>query len=403
LICLAAISCGGGGSSLTGASGSSGTGTTTPPASNVLSVMVNGGPENNVNTLFTTVTVCVPGSTTNCQTIDGIQVDTGSFGLRLLASVLTLSLPVASAANGGSLVECTPFIDGYSWGPVALADIQVSGESASSVPIQIIGDSRFPTVPSDCSSAAPIPEDTVAEFGANGILGIGPFAQDCGNICVTTAVPAAYYSCTQTACENTTVAAASQVQNPVPLFATDNNGTIIVLPSVVIGGAASVTGSLIFGVDTESNNQVTGQTVLTLDPDTGYITTVFNSQTLNSSFIDSGSNGLYFNDSSIASCTEANFTDFYCPADTDNFTATLQGQNADGAGAGTAVTASFSVANAFTQAQDSPTFTVLPGLAGTNSGSGSFDWGLPFFYGRKVTTVIEGFTTSAGTGPYIAF
>jgi len=35
--------------------------------------------------------------------------------------------------------------------------------------------------------------------------------------------------------------------------------------------------------------------------------------------------------------------------------------------------------------------------------AGNFDWGLPFFYNRRVATAITGFTTSAGTGPYIAF
>jgi uncharacterized protein DUF3443 len=94
---------------------------------------------------ITTITVCEPGSTTNCQSIDGIEVDTGSYGLRLMASVLTLSLPAMAAANGNSLVECMQFVGGYSWGPVARVDVQVAGESASSVPVQLIGDPAFPT------------------------------------------------------------------------------------------------------------------------------------------------------------------------------------------------------------------------------------------------------------------
>jgi hypothetical protein len=402
LICLSAISCGGGGGgTLSGPGGTSGTGTT--PASNVVSVVVNGGPAQSVNTLFTTITVCVPGTNT-CQTIDGIQIDTGSYGLRLLAPVLQLSLAVSTASGGGSLLECTPFLDGYSWGPIALVDLQVSGETASSVPVQLIGDSRYPTVPSDCSSSAPTEEDTVAAFGANGVLGIGPFAQDCGSTCVGTVVPAAYYACTtESSCTNTTVALASQVTNPITLFSVDNNGAIVSLPNVASGGAASLTGSLIFGIDTESNNQLSGQTVLAVDPDTAYITTVFGGQTLSSSFIDSGSNGIYFNDSSIAMCTDNGFTDFYCPAATDSLSGTQQGQNADGTATGTSVSASFSVTNAETVSQDDPDFTVLPGLAGTITGSSSFDWGLPFFYGRKIAVGIEGYTTSAGTGPYIAF
>ena len=145
-------------------------------------------------------------------------------------------------------------------------DVQISGESANSVPVQLIGDPRFPNVPTDCSSTGPAAEDTVAAFGANGIIGIGAFRIRLRSVCVTTAVPAAYYACTQAACQNTTVALASQVLNPVTVFATDNNGTIIMLPSVAADGAASVTGSLIFGIDTESNNQSGTETVLTIDP-----------------------------------------------------------------------------------------------------------------------------------------
>src|SRR5260370_10286621 len=128
----------------------------TPPPSNVLSVIVDAGPNNSsVNPLFASVTVCVPGSTTECQTIDHIQVDTGSYGLRLLASVLTLRLPLTTASNGNSLVECTQFVDGYSWAPIALADIQIAREAASSVPVQVIGSSPFASVPANCSGTAP--------------------------------------------------------------------------------------------------------------------------------------------------------------------------------------------------------------------------------------------------------
>ena len=141
-----------GGSDTVGSSGGSGT---VAPANNVVSVTVSAGPTDNaLNVLYTTVTVCLPG-TSICQSIDNIQVDTGSYGLRILAPVLTLTFPVVALSNGSALVECTSFVDGYSWGPVTLADVQVSGETASSVPVQIIGDSRYPTVPTDCSNSAP--------------------------------------------------------------------------------------------------------------------------------------------------------------------------------------------------------------------------------------------------------
>jgi hypothetical protein len=358
-----------------------------------------------VNTLFVTITVCVPGSTTNCQTIDHIQVDTGSYGLRILAPVLTLALPVQTTSNGDSVVECTEFVDGYSWGPVASADVQISGESASRVPIQVIGDPNYANVPADCSSSGPA-EDTVAAFGANGILGIGVFAQDCGLACANAAEPQSYYACTSAQCQAAIVPLADQVQNPIPLFATDNNGVIIQLPSVAATGAATVTGYMIFGIDTQSNNKSGSQSVLTVVGSAaaanqlpGTLTTNFNGQTLPQSFLDTGSNGLFFNDSGLTQCTESGLTDFYCPASTENLTATLQGEN------GVSASASFSVGDADALGSNDASLVAFPTLAGPypSANTDTFDWGLPFYFGRTVYTAIENATTSVGTGPYVAF
>jgi len=372
------------------------------PANNVVSVSVSAGPAGlsspAINTLYTTVTVCVPGTST-CQTIDNIQVDTGSYGLRILAPALTLSLAVAKTSAGSALVECTEFVDGYSWGPLAVVDVQISGETANSVPVQLIGDSRYPTVPDDCASVTPNSENTVASFGANGIIGIGPFAQDCGSVCASSIPePAIYYACsTSVSCTGTTLATASQVQNPVTLFATDNNGTIISLPSVADTGAGDVVGSLIFGVGTQSNNSLGTVTVVpitTSGVNVGFLTTVFDGTTLDSSFIDSGSNALYFNDSNVTPCTETGFTAFYCPASAETLSGAFELADSS------TVSENFVVVSAETV---TTSMTAFPGLAGTNPAPQSFDWGLPFFFGRKVATVIQGYTTSDGTGPYIAF
>jgi len=75
----------------------------------------------------------------------------------------------------------------------------------------------------------------------------------------------------------------------------------------------------------------------------------------------------------------------------------LQGAN------GTSILKNFTVANIEMQAAAEPTFTAFPDLGGMNPTTGSFDWGLPFFYGRRIANAIEGYTTSAGTGPYVAF
>jgi hypothetical protein len=51
----------------------------------------------------------------------------------------------------------------------------------------------------------------------------------------------------------------------------------------------------------------------------------------------------------------------------------------------------------------SPLKAVLPTLAGNLGDAEGFDWGLPFFYGRRVFLGIEGEASPAGTGPYYAF
>jgi len=232
----------GGKSSFSGSSGNPIAG----PAANVVTAVVNGGPNNNAaNTLYTTVTICAPGSTTNCQTIDNIEIDTGSSGLRILAAALTADLPIQMDSNGNSFAECTQFVDGYSWGPLALADLTISQETAQNLPVQVIGDPNFATVPSDCANTGPA-EDTVAAFGANGILGVAPPAQDCGSDCAVPNSLGFYYSCSSaTNCVAVAVPVGNQVQNPVTFFPTDNNGVIIELPSVAATGAASATGALV--------------------------------------------------------------------------------------------------------------------------------------------------------------
>jgi hypothetical protein len=419
-LCLAAISCGGGGGGGTGVMSSppptpppTSPTPPTPPTSgnNVVSVIVDQGPlSESVNALFTSVTVCVPGSTTSCQTIDHIQVDTGSYGLRLLAPALTLTLPVETLPNSNnSLVECTVFLDGFSWGPVATADVQIAGETAKSLPVQVIGDSRFPTVPANCQdSGMNTPEDTVTLFGANGILGIGPFEFGCGD-CDTNnhGDMAVYYAC-GTTCVATVVPTNMQEPNPIAHFAADNNGSIIDLPAAASTGVQTLSGSLIFGIDTQSNNQSGTQTVLTVN-DQAELTMTFNGQTLANSFIDSGSNGIFFADSNIVTCTAppsdptSGIVDFYCPANTLPLGLSIQGANGVMAN-----NLTFGVGNAQTILFTAPTdtFSVLPLLAGTipAGNPGTFDYGLAFFYGKRVAVAVAGNPpTSVGTGPYIAF
>lgn len=115
LVVIGITACGGGGG---------GGGSSLPAASNAISVTVDTGPAGtgyNVNRLYTTVKICQSGSSTQCQTIDHVLVDTGSTGLRLLSSVLApdLNLSRLTGSGGFPLLNCAQFIDNsFAWAPL---------------------------------------------------------------------------------------------------------------------------------------------------------------------------------------------------------------------------------------------------------------------------------------------
>ncbi len=361
---------------------------------NVAPLVVDKGPAGQaLNVLYTTITVCVPGTTT-CQTIDHVEVDTGSTGLRLISSVLTIPLPAENATNGDPISECYQYADGFNWGPVATADVQIAGELASNVPILVAG-GKTGTIPSLCSSAGS-EEDTVASLGGNGIMGIGFQTADCGNACSNTSGPrtGAYYTCAGATCTVAAVPNENQVQNPVALFPQDNNGTAIQMPDIDPNGAPTATGSLVFGIGTAPNNDLGSAQVITISSFNGYFTTTYGSQTLKSSFIDSGSVCYGFADTTIPQCS-GNATGFFCPTSTLDLTATNVGLN------NVSIVTPFKVAN--TTALWNGTNTAFDDLAITAFTPGYFDWGLSFFFGRTVFTAITGASTPAGPGPYFAY
>jgi hypothetical protein len=325
-----------------------------------------------------------------------------------MASALgTLALPAQADPNatGNVIAECLPFADGYTWGIVASADVVIGGEKASAVPINVIDDtgSFSPTVPSSCTSDGTA-LSSIDSLGANGVLGVGLFLQDCGSYCAQPAsdqiAPFFYYSCNASTCAPASEALNLQVINPVSLFATDNNGVILQLPTIAATGATTATGYLVFGIATESNNGLGSATVLTVSSDSGTFTTVYKGQNLSYGFLDSGSNGLFFPDSSIPDCTgSAEADEFYCPTSTLSLSATNQGLN------GNTSLVNFQVANLNDLSSTDFALDDVGGPATPITGLGTsyFDFGLPFFYGHTVYTAIEGLAAGSSTGPYVAY
>lgn len=441
--------CGGGGGAITspssnstGGGGSGGNG----GAANVVAMTVDAGPDSSnpdADTPFITITVCAPGSSTNCVQIPNVEVDTGSYGLRIISSVLSStfigSLTPVNASNGSPLVECTQFVDGISWGPIMLADVHVGGESASGIPIQVMGDSSFENeIPSACSANGS-EEDTVSSFGANAIIGVGPFAQDCGAGCVLSNSQYAsdpwYYGCPSggtsgSDCQAVGPPTSDQVANPVAHFTAtgDDNGVIIELPSVPDpNGAVNASGSLVFGINTETNNALGSATTLTGDPDTGDITTSYVStngsnatNSLPDSYLDTGSNAYYFDatgTTNIPDCSSSSSSgsggfssSWLCPTSEAAISLTNTGQN----GNVSKVNINIYNANTLLAEQSGGNYYTAFDNLGADTGSQSsycqsnfgvtgdcyFDLGLPFFFGRNVYVAIAG---TSSDGPYFAY
>lgn len=372
----------------------------TRPAGNAVSITVNRGLAGVPNIPAVSVTVCAPGSTTNCQTISNVQLDTGSFGLRLASSALNQSLlnalPVSTlASSGAQLAECATFADGYTWGSVRTATVAIGGETtATAIPLQIIGDKDASTVPADaCGSGSA--ENTVADLGANGILGVGTALTDCGANCVdpTTALSYSnYFACPGgSSCTRTAVPLAQQVANPVANFATDNNGLIVQMPPLPDAGAKSATGTLVFGIGTASNNTLSAANVFGTDGYGNLNSSTFNGANVKA-FLDSGSNAYFFVDNSLTLCPSA-YAGFYCPTSAQTRSLTLAGTNQ------TSANVSIGIVSASTLFSSSGfyAFNNLAGQIGSD-----FDLGLPFFYGRHV---YYGFDRSdtGGQAPFVAF
>lgn len=399
LLALVLAACGGGG----GGGNSPATPSSPvliPSSTNVHTITVDAGPTGtgpNVNRLYTTVTVCFPGSASTCQTIDHVLVDTGSSGLRLFSSaVATLGLPRLMGNGGNLLLNCAQFVDGtYSWGPVATADVVLGGKIANNVPIQLMADTAFNTAASSCSAGNDA-MTTPADMGGNGIIGIGILKEDCGAWCSSHSGNGFYFTCVDSACTSligNKTDRAIQVKNPLTLFTGDNNGFIVDLPAVSSSGTASITGSLIFGIGTQANNKFNSGVFLQPNA-TGNFSTAIGVRTWSAGFIDTGSNGIYFDYPDLAPC--GSNTHFYCPSSPLTLSATLTGLNLAPIGVSTMVGNALSMFS-------SPQKAALPGLAGPIGISQSFDWGLPFFYGRRVFIAIEGEGSVIGTGPMYAF
>lgn len=395
---------------LTGCIGGKGTaavGGNPAAAQNTLTVSVDSGPAaaaGAINHAYVTVKVCEPGSLTQCANIDHVLLDTGSWGLRLVGSVLaahTVTLSAETDAQGDAIEECLGFTGGQTWGPVALADVTLAGESAARLPVQVMDDAGVSAPPPATCGAGGTLINGVAGFAANGVLGVGVHAQDCGSACVGAVAPLPlYYGCTKAGvCTAENMPLSAQVTNPVAMFAVDNNGIIVKLPNLVnANGDALVQGELIFGIATQTDNALpaAGLTVLGADANGDFTATYNAGPTVLPALIDSGTDAYAFDDPSIAVCSAGAFVGYYCPVMAPkNAAATNTGVGVNNA----SNTVNFAIADPNSFVANAAAFIELAG----GGGSSSFTWGMPFFYGRQIYFGFDQRVAGIYTGPYYAY
>ncbi len=432
LAVLSLAGCGGGGGSSSSGSSASSTPASTPTVTatvNTATVTLDGGPSGlqagnaAFNTPYVTVTLCAPGSTSNCQTIDHVILDTGSVGLRIIKPVISASLlaalPTQTDSSSNPVGECYQYVNSYVFGSVRTADFSIAGEKVAAMPFQAIGDTgSFTTVPSSCSAGGGTDIATVNAFGANGILGVGTTTTDCGTYCTTDggASAAIYYDCPSSGCSaiigraSNAAAPFEQLPNPVAAFPADNNGVILALPSVAQAGVPTLTGTVTFGIGTQADNTLAAANVLPVTTSSsrlgpGVLTVAYTAggtaEQLTQSFLDSGSSDYFFIDTSLNPCTESDLIALYCPTSPMQLSPVLTATNGATASGAFTLYSPLNVADSSNVAPGlgiNPTL-VTPPLPFANS----FDFGMPFFFGRTVYTAIEGRAAGSVQGPYFAF
>lgn len=354
----------------------------TPTAPNELPIVVGAGTGSSpsLNRPLASVTICVPGTST-CQTINNVLVDSGSTGLRLFESVVSIPIPIEQLSATNQFYECYSYEVGAAWGPLATADVKLSGETAASATVQLLGDTTF-APPASCAN----PLSTPQTAGFNGILGVAG-QTDCGNACFS-GPNYYYYQCIvqgpNNFCQNTILTVAQLVSNPVTLFPTDNNGIVFDIPAIPAGGAVNVQGALYFGLGTESNNQLDGATIyqypLTAYLNSGKYGAGFDSGTPDFGLLSDGVFG-------FPTCGV-----IYCPASPTALSVEIAGSN------GEATILDVVAADITTDLNPGMTADYM--YVGPSYNPNTVTLGFSFFYGRRILYNWGGTT---GQNAFIAF
>ncbi|MDQ5922225.1 MAG: hypothetical protein QG673_2284 [Pseudomonadota bacterium] len=307
------------------------------------------------------------------QVIDHVLLDTGSSGFKVLKSQLNSSLTFSSILQGNNpespISSCVTYGSGYMFGSNNLAGLQIGGQRADNVPIQIINDGSQSSVPDNCSSNGRF-ANLLQTSGARGILGVNPMTFESNSTLqnlIYVQTSSGFVNIVESSVQTLNV-------NPLSLLMQNNNGLIISYPKVSKNSTISIYGTMVMGLNTTSNN-VIPSTIQSVrgNPNTnlGYFDVNENGWPVSGIF-DSGTDTLALGGYNIPVCNDSSF----CPSSPVTFSTIVS--NYDGG-------ESSYIMQTVSSVQGLGGYAVLP-YWGTRllPSSGLAVYGLPFFYGRNV-------------------
>ncbi|MGZ3691978.1 MAG: DUF3443 family protein [Pseudobdellovibrio sp.] len=336
---------------------------------------------NGFNVPFTSVKICESG-TQKCKTVDKLKVDTGSVGLRIYKQALD-GLNLQTRHDGtGDISVCQKMGGGTRyWGPVATADVRLGDQTAKSVNFQIV-DKDFHPNTSYCDTY-------FREDGRNGIIGLGLAVNSNGKT---------YFSCKKDKCEKIEAKSEFETKNPILNLPEDNNGYVVSTPEVPQDGLKNLTGKIIFGINTKSDNSVKLSNVCKARSD-GFFKLKYGEKSYWTLF-DTGTNAYNLPAETNKAPFCKNSKVYLCPPSPVKYDVELQdGEKAKCASLSVSVVANVN------GPESTKKSWVVQGLSEVwgKGVSHSFILGIPFFFGKDIYFVLGGKSSSVGEGPLVAF
>lgn len=341
-----------------------------------------------INTMYVSIILCTNNAGTNCQTIDNIILDTGSFGLKInksaLAESFVLQMPRVITSDDKMVYACNTFGSGYVFAEEHYGVLKLDNTMTDDVIVQVIENSPTAEIPDSCIAKGPF--DNFESFGANGILGVNPA------ISLNNSSILLYKKNVNGIYEALSLDDESRVpilnNNPLPNLSNNNNGFVISIPPVTQNTNTNVSGTMILGVNTSSMNQVTDKTNLVVASEADlssvcnsacFYSQITNPESTIPAVFDSGTNGWVFMNDDLRQCSYG-----FCPDTPFTWVSTVYSYDF-------AANESYQVTGVITKDENNPSgetvsFSVMPGWGYYNRSNETL-YGSPFFFGKNVYVI----------------